>query len=133
MTVLLEEEVIEVAEKRAHKEAKRREAGKSGKVEVPLRSGKRLDAVTQRRAIEVERSGSPTRLTHAAQKLKASGGRQHVLVVPQQHMAKAREAMRKAGVAGTVKNLAGTRAQHVGAKRATLKHRPRSSGPSKSR
>jgi hypothetical protein len=121
-----------VAEKPTHKRTVAREAGPKGRKEVPVRGG-RLDAATQGRAIEVERSGSPTRLTHAAQKLKASGGRQHVLAVPEQHMAKAREAMRKAGVAGTVKNLAGTKAQHVGARRATLKHRPRSSGRGKSR
>lgn len=122
-----------VAEKlTTHKRAVRRVAGPKAQKEVPVRGG-RLDAATQGRAIEVERSGSPARLTHAAHKLKASGGRQHVLAVPQHHMAKAREAMRKAGVAGTVRNLAGTKTQHVGAKRATLKHRPRSSGRARSK
>ena len=101
-----------MAEKPTHKRTVDREAGPKGRKEVPVRGG-RLDAATQRRAIEVETSGSPARLTHAAHKLKESAKSQRVLVVPQRDFPKAREAMRRAGVSGTVKNLTGTRSSHV--------------------
>jgi len=85
---------------------------------VIAREGGRLDAATRRRAIEVETSGRPARLTHAATKLKASGKRQHVLVVPERDMQKAREAMRQARVTGTVRNLSGTKSRRVPASKA---------------
>ena len=65
------------------------------------------------RAIEVETSGRDGRLRQAARRLQASGKRQHVLVVPQRDFPKARQAMRRAGVSGTVRNLTGTRSSHV--------------------
>jgi hypothetical protein len=99
--------------KQAHKEAATKAAGSSGKTEVAIRGGRRLDAATEGRAIEVETSGSPQRLRLAAQRLKASGKKQHVLVVPQKDMPKAREAMTKTAVRGTVRNLSGTKKTHV--------------------
>ena len=65
------------------------------------------------RATEVERSGAPARLEEAALRLKDSGTRQHVLQVPQHHMGVAAEAMRNAGVPGTVKNMKGTKRRSV--------------------
>jgi len=122
-----------VAEKpTTHKRAVRRVAGSKAQKEVPVRGG-RLDAATQRRAIEVETSGSPARLTHAAHKLKESGRRQHVLVVPERDMPKAREAMQRARVAGTVKNLSGTKSRRVEAPKAQPSRQRKTAAPSKAR
>jgi hypothetical protein len=102
-----------MAEKQTHKEVKAKAAGPSGKTEVPIKGGRRLDAATGGRAVEVETSGSVVRLCQAAQRLKASDRKQHVLVVPQRDMPKAREAMTKVGVRGTVSNLSGTKRTQV--------------------
>lgn len=102
-----------VAEKRLHKETKAREAGAKGGTEVSISRGRRLDAATASRAIEVETSGSPNRLRQAARRLAESGRRQHVLVVPQRDVPKAREAMKKVGVGGTVRNISGTQRRTV--------------------
>ncbi len=107
-----------MSESEIHETTKRREAGKGGKTEAPTPGG-RLDAATDKRAVEVERSGSPQRLQRAATKLKNSGKPTRVLVVPQKDLAKGREALRKAGVSGTVKNMSGTKSTHVGVQRAT--------------
>ena len=109
-----------VAEKRVHKETKVREAGTKGKTEVAISRGRRIDAATASRAIEVETSGSPDRLRQAARRLAESGRRQHVMVVPERDMPKATEAMRRSRVTGTVRNLSGTKSQRV----ATAKARP---------
>lgn len=85
----------------SHKAAKRKAAGKSGKTEVPLKGGRRLDATRRDAAIEVEKSGN---LDAAAKRLKASRKRQKVLVVPQKDMAKARAAMRPA-ICGTAYSI----------------------------
>ena len=102
-----------MAESRAHRDAKRRAAGRSGKNECPLPSGRRLDACTPARAIEVERSGQPLLLRRAAERLAESGKSQHVLIVPNHHMDLADKAMREVGVTGTVKNLGGTRSHSI--------------------
>ena len=104
-----------MAESTSHQRAKTRAAGKHGATEVPLSGGRRLDALTSGggRATEVERSGSAARLRDAAERLGDSGATQRVLQVPEQHRGKAEEAMREAGVSGTVKNLGGTRGRHV--------------------
>lgn len=122
-----------MAEKPTHKRVKTREAGKTGRTEVTVRGGGRLDAATQRRAIEVETSGSPARLRHATQKLKASGRPQHVLVVPERDMPKAREAMRRARVSGTVRNLSGTKSQRVAAPKARPSGQRKAAPSSKTR
>ncbi len=97
----------------SHKRAKSKAAGKTGKTEVPLTRGRRLDAQSGNKAIEVERSGSPQGLTKAAQRLKASGKPQKVLQVPQQDIPKAVKAMQKVRVKGTVKNISGTKRRSV--------------------
>jgi hypothetical protein len=102
-----------MSETDAHRRAKAKAAGKSGQTEVPLPGGRRLDASTQGRATEVERSGSRAGLRQAAQRLKASGKPQKVLQVPQKDMSDAAEAMRNAGVGGTVKNMASTKRRSV--------------------
>ena len=97
----------------AHRRAKAKAAGKAGQTEVKLGSGRRLDARSPGRAMEVERSGSSAGLRKAAQRLQESGANQKILQVPQKDMSKAAEAMRDAGVSGTVKNMGGTKRRSV--------------------
>ena len=82
---------------------------------MPTKGGRRVDAVTAGggRATEAERSGDWARREEAALRLKDSGARQHVLQVPQHHMSVAAEAMRNAGVPGTVKNMKGAKRRSV--------------------
>ncbi len=97
-------------ESKAHKRAKAKAAGKAGKQEVPLRGSKKLDAARKDSAIEVERSGN---VKAAARRLKISGKPKMVMQVPLKDMAKARAAMRIAGIGGTVKNMSGSRNSRV--------------------
>ena len=99
-------------EKSSHKRAKAEAAGKSGKKEVRIEGGRRVDAMTKSKATEVERGG-PKQLEKAARRLKASGKPHKVMRVPTPSMPKARTAMRKVGVPGTVRNLAGTKRSYV--------------------
>ena len=105
-----------MSETKSHKRAKRKAAGKSGKTEVPLKGGGRLDAASRRRATEVERSGDPEKLHLAAKRLKRSRKPQKVLQVPQKDMTKAVAAMKDEGVSGTVKNMGGTKRHHFSKK-----------------
>jgi len=102
-----------MAESKAHQKAKRQAAGASGATECPLGDGRRLDACTERRATEVERSGSYDRLVAAAERLADSGRPQRILMVPQWDMDAAADAMREVGISGSVKNLGGTRRRSV--------------------
>lgn len=103
-----------MAESIAHKVAKHRAAGRAGKTEVPVRGGRRLDALTPGgRATEVERSGNTRALQAAANRLKVSRAKQKVLQVPQHDMDKAASAMREVGVSGTVKNMKGTKRRYI--------------------
>ena len=101
-----------MTEKTSHKRAKAEAAGKSGRKEVLIKGGRRMDAMTRKKAAEIERGGS-AQLEKAAQRLKASRKPQKVLTVPSESMSKARKAMRKVGVSGTVRNLAGTKRSYV--------------------
>jgi len=102
-----------MAESTSHKRLKKDAAGNSGKIEKKLPSGKRLDAVTKKKATEIERSGSTKGLLKAAQRLKESRKKQKVLQVPQKDMGKAVQAMGNIGIPGTVKNLSGTKRRSV--------------------
>ena len=99
----------------SHRQAKNKAAGAGGQTEVPLPGGMRLDARTQGggRATEVERSGSSQGLAAAIHRLKLTRAKQKVLQVPQKDMAAAAQAMQKAGVGGTVKNMGGTKRRSV--------------------
>jgi len=99
----------------SHKRAQRKAAGKAGATEAALSGDRRLDAITasKGRATEVERSGRSEALEKAVRRLAASGAGQRVLQVPNDDMDAAADAMRKAGVPGTVKNLSGTRRRSV--------------------
>lgn len=106
-----------MAETKSHKAAKAKAAGKSGQTEVRTSRNRRIDAVTPGKATEVERGGSMQLLEKAARRLGASRRPQKVLQVPQKDMDKAATAMRTVGVAGTVKNMSGTRRRSVAKKR----------------
>lgn len=71
----------------------------------------------ERRAEEIDRSGSARHLERAAKRLKHVNAVDRVLYVPQWDMAKAEMAMRRAGVSGAVSNLCGTRRKVVSARR----------------
>lgn len=98
---------------KSHRRAQARAAGDRGKTEVPLKSGRRLDARTKATATEVERSGNKRNLEQAARRLKQSGAPRKVLQVPQKDMPKAAKAMKTEGVKGSVKNMGGTKRRSV--------------------
>jgi len=104
-----------MSETSSHKRAKARAAGRHGRTEVPLKGNRRLDAKTAGggRATEVERSGTMQGLNKAAGRLKSSRAPQKVLQVPQQDMGKAAQAMRRARIGGTVKNMGGSKRRSV--------------------
>lgn len=103
-----------MGETRSHKQSKTEAAGSAGQTEVPLPRGRRLDALSGRgRATEIERSGAEQNLKEAARRLRDAPAKQHVLRVPQPHMAAAVGAMKTVGVSGTVKNLSGTKRRIV--------------------
>ena len=104
---------MRMSESKSHKSAKTKAAGKQGKTEVPLKGNRRLDAATKKTATEIERSGSASGLEKAAKRLKDSRKSRKVLQVPQKDMSKAVDAMKKAGVSGTVKNMGGTKRRSV--------------------
>ena len=79
----------------------------------PIQGDRRLDAATESRATEVERSGKQAALQSAARRLRDSGKPQKVLQVPEKDLSKAKDAMRSVGVSGTVKNLSGSKRQRV--------------------
>ena len=100
-----------MSKSQSHKRAQSKAAGRRGSTELKLKSGKILDAITKsgKRATEVERSGSAKKLELAARRLKMRRSKQKVLQVPQSDILKAVKAMKKVGVKGTVKNMAGTK------------------------
>lgn len=102
-----------MAESDSHRRAKSKAAGRAGQTEAPLRGNRRLDALTPRKAIEIERSGTMAALEKAAKRLKDSGKPQKVLQVPQKDMAKAAKAIQNVGISGTVKNMGGTKRRSV--------------------
>ncbi len=102
-----------MSESSSHKRAKSKAAGKSGKTEAPLQRNRRIDAVTSKKATEVERSGTKSGLKKAAQRLKDSRKPHKVLQVPQKDMSKGVQAMKDVGVKGSVKNMSGTKRRSV--------------------
>lgn len=102
-----------MSETESHKRAKSKAAGETGETEVKILGGRRVDAVAKGRATEIERSGTDGGLLKAARRLGGSGAPQRVLQVPQKDMDKAVDAMKKAGIGGTVKNMSGTARRSV--------------------
>lgn len=71
------------------------------------------EAKDGKKAEEIDRSGSVKHLERVAKRLKSAKAGDRVLYVPYWDMAKAEEAMRKAGVAGAVSNLCGSQRKRV--------------------
>ncbi len=104
-----------MTESERHRRTKKKAAGEGGQTEAPLPKKRRLDALTAGggRATEIELSGNIDKLKEAARRLRDSGAPQRVLKVPQKDMDAAADAMRAAGMPGTVKNLKGTTRRRV--------------------
>ena len=80
------------------------------KKEVFVRVGRRrgrIDRMTEKKAIEIERSGDPKKIRWACQKLKASRKRYKILRVPDWHIETARQIASKVSSSITVQNLSG--------------------------
>ena len=108
-------------ESKTHKRVKSKAAGTSGKTEVKLKSGRRVDAMTAVRAVEVQTSATPAALRQAARRLKETRKPQKVLIVYAKDMEKARSAMRDVGITGIVKSITGTKSTYVGARKTQSK------------
>jgi hypothetical protein len=81
-----------MAESKKHKREKNKAAGKHGQTEVPLKGGRRLDALNSDKATEVERSGSKKGLQKSVSRLEEIK-RRGELVVPPKDVAKAKKAV----------------------------------------
>jgi hypothetical protein len=92
-------------ESRSHKRGK----GSAARTEVPIRGGRRLDAVRGHYAIEVERSGTASGINQALSRLKAQSNKAKILRVPEHDMDLAAEQVHKKGMNVTVTNIAKTR------------------------
>ena len=110
-----------MAESRSHKRVKYKNAGPGGRTEVPLPSGRRLDALNRNGvATEVERQGisgirkAVSRLKEAKKTRVASGAK---LAVPQRDIGRAIREMIRQGVQGRVQNMSNTRSFYVRPKR----------------
>jgi len=80
------------------------------KKEVSVRVGRRrgrIDQMTEKKAIEIERSGDPDKILWACRKLKATRKRYKILRVPDWHVEMAREIASKVSSSITVQNLSG--------------------------
>lgn len=103
-----------MAKKDRHRQLLNKEAGKTGRTEVPLPSGARLDVLT-RSGIgkEIERDSAHEKLLMAASRLKEAKDRgiakKVILKVPQPNIPDAVKAMKKVKVPGTVSNLKGSK------------------------
>ena len=79
---------------------------KEVRVKVGSKQG-RIDWMTEKKAIEIERSGNPRDIRWACLKLKASRKRYKILRVPDWHVDMAREIASKVSSSITVQNLSG--------------------------
>ena len=92
-------------ESQSHKRAK----GKAARKEVPIKGGRRLDALRGNSAIEVERGGTSTSINKALSRLATQKNKGKILRVPQKDMDTAVELAKKKGVRVTVTNLSKTK------------------------
>lgn len=66
-----------------------------------------------KKAREIDRSGSVVHLERAAKRLKHVKAENRVLIVPHWDMDKAEEAMRRAGVSGSISNITGSHFRRI--------------------
>ena len=92
---------------RQHEQIKKQERGTTGKTEVPrVHKGHviRLDVMKKNKAVEVQTTVTSEGLRKSAERLKASGKKQKVLVVPKaEDVPKAARALREAKISGTAR------------------------------
>ena len=77
---------------RIHRVYQRKAAGKYGKIEVPVKIGKRyrkLDVVRRTKAIEIERSKDSKRILLACKRLRASRKKHKIQAVPRSNIPEA--------------------------------------------
>lgn len=104
-----------MAKRDRHRQLVRREAGKTGKTEVRLPSGSRLDVLTRRGvAKEIELYNDPEKLRLAVSRLKEAKdkgmAKEVILKVAQPNMPDGVRVMEELKVEGTVSNLKGSKA-----------------------
>jgi len=92
-------------ESQSHKRAK----GKAAKKEVPIKGGRRLDALRGNNAIEVERGGTKALINKALSRLDTQKSKNKILRVPQKDMNTSAELAKKKGIHVTITNLSKTR------------------------
>ena len=97
----------------AHRRAQARVARPGGRTEVPISGRRRLDVKKGNRAVEIERSGQPSRINAALSRLRTQRNALRELRVPQRDLDKATGLARETGLKMQVKNLAGTRRRIV--------------------
>jgi len=90
-----------MAESRSHRQGK----GNAARKEVPIRGGRRLDAIRGRFAIEVERGGTRKKIDQALSRLRTQRNKRKILRVPQPDMNLAAARARRKKVNVTVTNL----------------------------
>ena len=66
-----------------------------------------------KKAREIDRTGNIVHLERAAKRLKHMTAENRVLIVPHWDMDKAEEAMRRAGVSGSVSNITGSHFRRI--------------------
>lgn len=99
-------------ESKRHKDLKRQEA-RTGRTEVTLRSGLRVDAMTRRRAVEIERSESSRSFEKAIRRLQSTRKTQRILRVPDQNLDMAADVARDMGADVTITNFSKTRRRNI--------------------
>lgn len=104
-----------------HRRLKNKDAGVTGKPEVTLPSGGRLDALTGTRiAVEIERGGQAgikKSVGNLKEALDTGIARKARLRVPHQNLDVAEKEMRRQGLGGQLTNLGGTTRINVPKKR----------------
>ncbi len=80
-----------MSESKEHKREKNKAAGKHGKIEVPLKSGRRLDAQDKNKATEVQRNCSAEEVEKATSRLMESGKKNKDLIVPKKKVQKTKK------------------------------------------
>jgi len=88
---------------RRHEKLKRQAAKKRGKTETPVKVGRkrgRIDVITLKKAIEIERSGNADRIEWALKKLSKSRKPIKILKVNRRYIPKARSIKRKLKLRG---------------------------------
>jgi len=97
-----------------HRQLQRKLAGGKGKIEVPIRGGRRVDAQKERKVSEIERSGDPERIRQAIRRLHAKKTFKKELLVRDADLDKAKEIAQKEKGKLTIQNLSKTRRRFVG-------------------